>query len=98
MDYERELNHLQKELDKVIIKIETTSLTVAALQATHKEQYETIVHTLQQVKTDMQELSAAVRSLESLATQGKTSLKTLLWLGGLIAAFITFIINFWFNK
>jgi hypothetical protein len=34
----------------------------------------------------MDELHACVSSLRSLATQGRTSIKTLLWLGGAVAA------------
>lgn len=101
MDYQRELNKVQKDLETAFSKIESTNLSVVELQATHREQYNKIVSTLEQLNKDMQTLSAAVKTLESLATQGRTSLKTLLWVGGFIAAFATFIFNitgFWFGK
>jgi DNA repair ATPase RecN len=101
MDYERELNRLQSDLDKAFDKIENNSLAVAKLQATYKEQYDHIINSLGQINRDMQQLNTSIRKLESLATQGRTSLKTLLWVGGFIAAIITFILNitgYWFNK
>jgi DNA-directed RNA polymerase alpha subunit len=101
MDYERELNKVQKDLDLTFQKIESITVTVAALDATHKQQYDKIVYTLEKITKDMKELSNSVRALESLATQGKSSLRTLLWIGGIIAAIITFVFNiggYWFNK
>jgi predicted nucleic acid-binding Zn-ribbon protein len=101
MDYERELNQVQKDLDLTFQKIEAINITTATLEATHKQQYEKIVYTLEKLNKDMQELSSAVRTLESLATQGKSSLRTLLWVGGFMTALLTFIFNisgYWFSK
>ena len=38
---------------------------------------------------DMENLNSSVAKLQTLATEGKTSLKTLLWLGGAVAAATT---------
>lgn len=54
MDYDRELNIIQAELDKTFNKIENNSLTVATLQATYKEQSEHILSSLAQINRDMQ--------------------------------------------
>lgn len=101
MDYERELNRVQKDLDETYSKIESLKVTVATLDATHREQYTKIVSTLEQVNKDMKDLATSIKALESLATQGKTSLKTLLWIGGFVTAFATFMLNmsgYWFTK
>jgi hypothetical protein len=44
------------------------------------------------MKNDMESLNTSIASLQTLATEGQTSLKTLLWLGGAIAGISAFII------
>jgi hypothetical protein len=44
------------------------------------------------MKKEMEAQNATISSLQSLATEGKTSLKTLLWVGGFIASLVAFFV------
>jgi SMC interacting uncharacterized protein involved in chromosome segregation len=93
MDTVRELNKIQEDIDKLHDRTNSAQIKIAALEAVEKERYDNLVNVLDMLKKDINELNVSVRSLQSLATEGKTSLRTLLWVGGLIAALTTFILT-----
>ena len=92
MDTNRELDKIQEEIDKLHDRSNSNKVKIATLEATEKERYEHILSSIDNLREDMEQLNASIRSLQSLATEGKTSLRTLLWVGGFVAAFTSFII------
>jgi SMC interacting uncharacterized protein involved in chromosome segregation len=92
MDPIRELDQIRDDIDKLHDRTNSTKVKIAALEAIEKERYEHLLTALETLKKDMEELTASVRALQSLATEGKTSLRTLLWVGGVVAALTSFIL------
>jgi low affinity Fe/Cu permease len=88
----RELDQIRSELDRLHDRTTTTKVDVTALQANTEQRFEHILACLEAMKADMQSLNTSVASLQTLATEGQTSLKTLLWLGGAIAGISAFLI------
>ena len=91
MSSERELDQIREDIDKLHDRSNNNKVKIAALEATEKERYEHILASLEKLTEDVEEMNKCVRSLQSLATEGKTSLKTLLWLGGFVVAFTSFV-------
>lgn len=93
MEPTRELDQIRSELDRLHDRTNATKLDVTALQATTEQRFEHILKCLEAMKTDMEALNSSVSNLQTLATEGRTSLKTLLWLGGAVAAATTLILT-----
>lgn len=91
MDSERELDQIREDIDKLHDRSNNNKVKIAALEATERERYEHILTSLERLREDMEEMNDSIRALQSLATEGKTSLKTLLWVGGFVAAITSFI-------
>jgi chromosome segregation ATPase len=92
MEPTRELDQIRSELNRLHDRTTATKLDVTALQATTEQRFEHIINCLEAMKADMESLNTSVASLQTLATEGQTSLKTLLWLGGAIAGISAFLI------
>lgn len=92
MDPNRELDKIQEEIDKLHNRSNNNKIKIATLEAAEKERYEHILSSIEKLREDMEEMNASIRALQSLATEGKTSLRTLLWVGGFVAALISFIL------
>lgn len=93
MERTRELDQIRSELDKLHDRTNSTKIEVTALQATTEERFNHILNCLEAMKRDMEALNQSVMSLQTLATEGRTSLKTLLWIGGAVAAVTTFLLT-----
>ena len=92
MDANRELDKIQEEIDKLHDRSNNNKIKIATLEATEKERYEHILASIEKLREDMEEMNTSIRALQSLATEGKTSLRTLLWVGGFVAALVSFIL------
>jgi len=92
MEPTRELDQIRSELNRLHDRTTATKLDVTALQATTEQRFEHILTCLEAMKHDMESLNASISSLQTLATEGQTSLKTLLWLGGVVAGVTAFFI------
>lgn len=92
MEPTRELDQIRSELDKLHDRTTSTRIDITALQATTEQRFEHIINCLEAMKTDMEALNNSVLNLRTLATEGQTSLKTLLWLGGAVAGLTAFFI------
>ena len=93
MEPTRELDQIRTELDKLHDQTTLTRIEVTALQATTDQRFNHILNCLEAMKADMEALNGSVSSLQTLATEGRTSLKTLLWVGGAVAAVTTFLLT-----
>jgi chromosome segregation ATPase len=92
MEPTRELDQIRSELNRLHDRTTATKLDVTALQATTEQRFDHIINCLEAMKQDMESLNNSITSLQTLATEGQTSLKTLLWLGGAIAGVSAFLL------
>lgn len=91
MEQTRELDQIRSELDRLHDRTTSARLEITALQATTEQRLNHILTCLEALRTDMEALNESVSNLQTLATEGRTSLKTLLWLGGAVAALTTLV-------
>lgn len=87
----RELDQIQGELDRLHERSQSNKANISAHEAVCEERYNNIILTMNAMNDEMKLIHKKVNEVTELATQGKTSLKTLLWLGASVAAFATFI-------
>ena len=69
---------------------------MTAHEAVCEERYNNIMSTMNEIRGELKSMHHKVNGVSELATKGRTSLKTLLWVGGAIAsvtAFLVMIIN-----
>ena len=92
----RELDQIQTELDRLHERSQSNKANISAHEAVCEERYAQIIATMQELKEELKTVHTKLNEVSELANQGRTSLKTLLWVGGLVAsitAFIAMIIN-----
>ena len=92
----RELDQIQTELDRLHERSQGNKATISAHEAVCEERYAQIISTMTTMHEELQSLHKKVDDVSDLATQGRTSLKTLLWVGGVgagIISLLTMIIN-----
>ena len=91
VDNLRELDQIQQELDRLHERSQTNKANISAHEAVCEERYNNIITTMNAISDEMSLMHKKVNEMSELATQGKTSLKTLLWVGATVAAITTFI-------
>ena len=87
----RELDQIQQELDRLHERSQTNKANISAHEAVCEERYNNIISTMNAISDEMGIMHKKVNEVSELASQGKTSLKTLLWVGATVAAIATFI-------
>lgn len=92
MDSTRELDQIRAELDRLHDRTIFNKTEIASHEAVCEERYQQIVNTLAQMRQDMEIMGQSISALKDLATQGQTSLRTLLWVGGASAAVLGFFL------
>lgn len=92
----RELDQIQTELDRLHERSQSNKANISAHEAVCEERYAQIMAAIVEMKDEIKIVHNKLNEVSELATQGRTSLKTLLWVGGLVAgitAFIATVIN-----
>jgi len=92
----RELDQIQVEIERLHERSQNNKAEIQSHEAVCEERYTQIVNTMQELKEELNMVHQKLNEVSELASQGKTSLKTLLWLGGIvagIAAFLATILN-----
>ena len=92
----RELDQIQGDIETLHERSQNNRANISAHEAVCEERYAQIIATMQELKEELNTVHQKLNEVSELASQGKTSLKTLLWLGGIvagIAAFIATLIN-----
>ena len=79
MNDTRELDQIQQELDQLQSRSNQNKQTISAHEAVCQERYEHIAKTLETMHDK-------INKLEVLATQGRSSLRTLWYAGALVSA------------
>ena len=95
-DNVRELDQIQGELDRLHERSQSNRANMTAHEAVCEERYNNIMSMMNEIRGELKAMHYKVNGVSELATKGRTSLKTLLWVGGAIAsvtAFIVMIIN-----
>ena len=87
-DNTRELDQIQTELDRLHERSQTNKADISAHEAVCEERYAQIISTLTALSDEMKTMHGTLNDVNDLATQGKTSLRTLLWVGGVVASII----------
>ena len=87
----RELDQIQTELDRLHERSQGNKATITAHEAVCEERYAQIITTMTTMHEELQSLHKKIDDVSELATQGRASLKTLLWVGGVGAGIITLL-------
>src|SRR6056300_1161670 len=87
-DNERELNLIQIDVDRLHERSQTNKANISAQEAVCEERYAQIISTLGSLSSEMKIMHKKLNDVNDLASQGKTSLRTLLWVGGVVGGVI----------
>ena len=85
---ERELNQIQIELNQLHERSQSNKANISAHEAVCEERYAQIIATLSALSDELKIVHNKLNEVNDLATQGRTSLRTLLWVGGVVASII----------
>jgi len=88
----RELDQIRSELNSLHERSNNNKISIATLEAVNEQRFNNILACLETMRKEMEVQNATIANLQSLATEGKTSLKTLLWIGGFIASAVAFFV------
>jgi chromosome segregation ATPase len=90
-DTERELDQIQLDIDRLHERSQSNKSLISAHEAVCEERYNTIVTMFERFESRMDKIETNLNEIREMATQGKTSLKTLLWIGGVTAGLISLL-------
>lgn len=82
-DNTRELDQIQQELDEIQKRSNENKVSIATLDALSLERHEHIMKTLNT-------MHEKISNLETLATSGKSSIRTLWYVGAMTGGFMAF--------
>lgn len=91
MDTQRELDQLQNDVETLHERSQNTKLELSKHEAICAERYDKIMENFERLQEQIQYTFEEVQDLKVLATQGKTSLKTLIFIGMFIGGLVGFI-------
>ncbi len=84
VDNTRELDQIQQELDEIQKRSNENKLSIATLDALSLERHEHIMKTLNI-------MHEKINNLENLATSGKSSIRTLWYVGAITGGLVAFV-------
>lgn len=87
----RELDQIQNDIETLHERSQNNKANISAHEAVCEERYSQIMMTMQDMRDELKTVHLKLNEVSELATQGKTSLKTLLWVGGAVASIVAFI-------
>jgi plasmid replication initiation protein len=90
MEPTRELDQLRVEVDRLHERTNASKVTLSALEASTDEKFAYVAMMLSDLKNELNKLGTSIESLESVAAEGRASIKTLLWVGGVAGSIIAF--------
>lgn len=92
----RELNQIQIEIERLHERSQNNKAEIQSHEAVCEERYLNIVNMFQRMEKQMCKMDKEIEEIRELATTGKASLRTLLWVGGVsvgIVSLLSMIIN-----
>ena len=84
VDNTRELDQIQQELDEIQKRSNENKISIATLDALSLERHEHIMKTLNI-------MHEKINNLENLATSGKSSIRTLWYVGAITGGLVAFV-------
>tara|TARA_R100001163_G_C4995070_1_gene146256 strand:- start:196 stop:501 length:306 start_codon:yes stop_codon:yes gene_type:complete len=90
-DDTRELNQIQTEIERLHERSQNNKAEILSHEAVCEERYLNIVKMFERMEKQMCKMDKEIEHIGGLATTGRASLKTLLWVGGAAVTVITVI-------
>ena len=87
----RELDQIQVEIERLHERSQNNKAEIQSHEAVCEERYNSIVTMFQRLENRLDKIDSEVDSIKVVATSGRASLKTLLWVGGLTAGVVSLI-------
>ena len=87
----RELDQIQIEIERLHERSQSNRAEIQSHEAVCEERYNSIVSMFQRLENRLEKIDLEVDSIKEVATSGRASLKTLLWVGGLTAGIISLV-------
>jgi uncharacterized coiled-coil DUF342 family protein len=84
-------DHLAKDVNTLHERTQETKASLNTHEAVCKERYEKILQNQDKTDKRIENLHKEIVDLKTMATQGKTSIRTLLWVGSLVAAVVAIL-------
>ena len=89
MSDSRELDQIQVEIERLHERSQNNKAEIQSHEAVCEERYLHIVKMFERMETQMCKMDKEIEHIGELATTGRASLKTLLWVGGLAVTLIS---------
>jgi len=90
-DDTRELNQIQTEIERLHERSQNNKAEILSHEAVCEERYLNTVKMFERMEKQMCKMDKEIEHIGGLATTGRASLKTLLWVGGAAVTVITVI-------
>jgi len=87
----RELDQIQVEIERLHERSQSNRAEIQSHEAVCEERYNSIVSMFERLENRLEKIDTEVDVIKEVATTGRASLKTLLWVGGLTAGVISLI-------
>ena len=87
----RELDQIQVEIDRLHERSQSNRAEIQSHEAVCEERYNSIVSMFERLENRLEKIDTEVDVIKEVATTGRASLKTLLWVGGLTAGIISLV-------
>jgi Tfp pilus assembly protein PilN len=87
----RELDQMQIEIERLHERSQSNKAEIQSHEAVCEERYQNIVTMFQRLEKRLDKMDAEVAEIRDLATTGRASLKTLLWVGGVTVGLISLL-------
>ena len=87
----RELDQIQVEIECLHERSQSNRAEIQSHEAVCEERYNSIVSMFERLENRLEKIDTEVDVIKEVATTGRASLKTLLWVGGLTAGIISLV-------
>ena len=87
----RELDQIQIEIERLHERSQNNKAEISSHEAVCEERYLHIVKMFERMEKQMCKMDEEIGAIRDLATTGRASLKTLLWVGGLSVGMISLL-------
>ena len=87
----RELDQIQVEIERLHERSQSNRAEIQSHEAVCEERYNSIVSMFERLENRLEKIDTEVDVIKGVATTGRASLKTLLWVGGLTAGIISLV-------
>jgi phage host-nuclease inhibitor protein Gam len=90
-DNTRELDKVQVEIDRLHERSQANKTNISAHEAVCEIRHEMIMENITALSEEIKAMHKKLNNVSELATKGKTSIHTLLWVGGVVAGIIAIV-------